>query len=96
MVYGNIVNYKILVDHSDSQLESSDAASTIKRWNNRWVPTEFYDSSGTTSTSEPGEDYPEDSHQSNFDILNFHNQSHGLGKSQGCLCQVSLIFTFFK
>ncbi|XP_011500891.1 PREDICTED: liprin-beta [Ceratosolen solmsi marchali] len=75
----------------NSQSESFDAASTIKHWNNRWTPSELYDSSGTTSTSEPSEDYTEDSPHINFDTLSFHNQTHGFCKSQGCLCQSCLL-----
>ncbi|OXU23679.1 hypothetical protein TSAR_010686 [Trichomalopsis sarcophagae] len=74
---------------SDSQSESSDAASTIKRWDNRWTASELYDSSGTTSTSEPGEDYyPENCHSSTFDV---HNQTNAFCKSQGCICQSCLL-----
>ncbi|XP_031783516.1 liprin-beta-1 isoform X3 [Nasonia vitripennis] len=74
---------------SDCQSESSDAASTIKRWDNRWTASELYDSSGTTSTSEPGEDYyPENCHSSTFDV---HNQTNAFCKSQGCICQSCLL-----
>lgn len=74
-----------------SQSDSSDAASTIKRWNSRWTPSEGYDSSGTSSNSEEGDEYIEDYPQ---------NISAGLSepmitcraayRSQECLCQVDL------
>ncbi|XP_014486474.1 PREDICTED: uncharacterized protein LOC106750559 isoform X2 [Dinoponera quadriceps] len=75
-----------------SQSDSSDAASTIKRWNSRWTPSEGYDSSGTSSNSEEDDEYIEDYPR---DI------SAGLSepaitcraayRSQECLCQACLL-----
>lgn len=46
-----------------SHSDSSDTASTIKRWNSRWTPSEGYDSSDTSSVSEEGgeciDNYPQ-------------------------------------
>ncbi|XP_025162948.1 liprin-beta-2 isoform X3 [Harpegnathos saltator] len=75
-----------------SQSDSSDAASTIKRWNSRWTPSEGYDSSGTSSNSEEGDEYIED-----------YPRGIGVGlseplitcrtayQSQECLCQACLL-----
>lgn len=46
-----------MFDILDSQSDSSDATSTVKRWDCRWTPSEAYDSSGTSTTSEQGEEY---------------------------------------
>ncbi|CAL1684710.1 unnamed protein product [Lasius platythorax] len=68
-----------------SQSDSSDAASTIKLWNSRWTPSEGYDSSGTSSDSDAGdEDYPR-----GFAGPTIACQA--AYRSQECLCQACLL-----
>ncbi|XP_058788608.1 liprin-beta-1 isoform X3 [Phymastichus coffea] len=75
---------------TDAQSESSDAASTVKPYPDGWTNSENYDSSETTSTSEPGEDCStEDCHLSRLNLI--HNQIHCFYKSQNCLCQSCLL-----
>ncbi|XP_015595925.1 liprin-beta-1 isoform X2 [Cephus cinctus] len=76
----------------DSQSDSSDATSTLKRWDCRWTPSEAYDSSGTSSTSEQGEEYAEDYPRGvAIDLPGPPSNSHSACRSQGCLCQACLL-----
>uniref|UniRef100_A0A0C9RNY1 Ppfibp1_0 protein n=1 Tax=Fopius arisanus TaxID=64838 RepID=A0A0C9RNY1_9HYME len=69
--------------------DSSDATSTVKRWDCRWTPSEAYDSDGTSSTSERGytEDYPREMSGD----LPAAPRNHEVCRSQGCLCQNCLL-----
>ncbi|KAI4478044.1 hypothetical protein M0804_012235 [Polistes exclamans] len=72
---------------SDSQSDSSDAASTIKHWDSQWTPSEGYDSS-ETSNSGCGEEYAEDyQHRIGIDPSRFVEDCHSGCRSQTCLCQ---------
>ncbi|XP_020283903.1 liprin-beta-2 isoform X2 [Pseudomyrmex gracilis] len=70
-----------------SQSDSSDAASTIKRWNSRWTPSEGYDSSGSTSSNDYVEDYPRDSGMTSEPTI----ACQATYRSQECLCQTCLL-----
>ncbi|XP_012530529.1 liprin-beta-2 isoform X2 [Monomorium pharaonis] len=74
------------------QSDSSDTASTIKRWNSRWTPSEGYDSSGTSTNSDMGDEYVEDYQQ---DIRANLSEStvacQTAYRSQECLCQACLL-----
>ncbi|XP_032672080.1 uncharacterized protein LOC116844542 isoform X3 [Odontomachus brunneus] len=74
-----------------SQSDSSDAASTIKRWNSRWTPSEGYDSSGTTSNSEEGDEYIEDYPRDIGAGLSEPITCRAAYRSQECLCQACLL-----
>ncbi|XP_029676628.1 liprin-beta-2-like [Formica exsecta] len=67
-----------------SQSDSSDAASTIKLWNSRWTPSEGYDSSGTSSDSDVGDEYVEDYPPG---IARSTIACQTAYRSQECLCQ---------
>ncbi|XP_050460208.1 liprin-beta-2 isoform X3 [Cataglyphis hispanica] len=71
-----------------SQSDSSDAASTIKLWNSRWTPSESYDSSGTSSDSNAGDDYVEDYPPG---ITRPTIACQTAYQSQECLCQACLL-----
>ncbi|KAL0103428.1 hypothetical protein PUN28_017593 [Cardiocondyla obscurior] len=77
-----------------SQSDSSDAASTIKRWNSRWTPSEGYDSSGTSTNSDAGDEYAEDYPRdiridlSKSAIMPDNQTPY---RSQECLCQACLL-----
>ncbi|XP_039312389.1 liprin-beta-2 isoform X2 [Solenopsis invicta] len=72
-----------------SQSDSSDAASTIKRWNSRWTPSEGYDSSGTsTNSDEYVEDYPRDIGANLSEPTVACQTTY---RSQECLCQACLL-----
>ncbi|XP_063989136.1 liprin-beta-1 [Diachasmimorpha longicaudata] len=74
----------------DSPSESSDATSTVKRWDCRWTPSEAYDSDGTSSTSEQG--FTEDYSREMTDGLSVSSiRHHDACRSQGCLCQNCLL-----
>ncbi|XP_012231629.1 liprin-beta-2 isoform X2 [Linepithema humile] len=74
-----------------SQSDSSDAASTIKRWNSRWTPSEGYDSSGTSSISDDYvEDYPRDINGSGLSEP-AAIACEAAYRSQECLCQACLL-----
>lgn len=68
-----------------SQSDSSDAASTIKLWNSSWTPSEGYDSSGTSSDSDAGDEYVEDYPPG---IARTTIACEAAYRSQECLCQV--------
>ncbi|XP_011646044.1 liprin-beta-2 isoform X2 [Pogonomyrmex barbatus] len=68
--------------------DSSDAASTIKRWNSRWTPSEGYDSSGTSTNSDMGDDYVEDYPR---EIRADLSEGQAPYRSQECLCQACLL-----
>ncbi|XP_011861049.1 PREDICTED: liprin-beta-2 isoform X2 [Vollenhovia emeryi] len=71
-----------------SQSDSSDAASTIKRWNSRWTPSEGYDSSGTSTNSDVGDEYVEDIRA---DLSEPTVACQTAYRSQECLCQACLL-----
>ncbi|XP_043269082.1 liprin-beta-2 isoform X2 [Venturia canescens] len=84
--------FHVPMKYIDSQSDSSDAASTIKRWDCRWTPSEAYDSSGTSSTSEQGEEYAEDYPRGvAIELPAPPSDAHGISRSQGCLCQNCLL-----
>ncbi|XP_046429686.1 liprin-beta-1 isoform X2 [Neodiprion fabricii] len=76
----------------DSQSDSSDTTSTMKRNASKETTSDVYDSSATTSTSEPGDEYPE-VYSRNVAIelpgppLDLRNDC----RSQSCLCQNCLM-----
>ncbi|XP_018314834.1 liprin-beta-2 isoform X3 [Mycetomoellerius zeteki] len=75
-----------------SQSDSSDAASTIKRWNSRWTPSEGYDSSGTSTNSDVDDEYVEDySQDSRTDLSEPTIACQTAYRSQECLCQACLL-----
>ncbi|XP_071557857.1 uncharacterized protein Liprin-beta isoform X1 [Temnothorax nylanderi] len=75
-----------------SQSDSSDAASTIKRWNSRWTPSEGYDSSGTSTNSDVGDEYVEDYPRDiRPDLSEPTIACQTAYRSQECLCQACLL-----
>lgn len=75
-----------------SQSDSSDAASTIKRWNSRWTPSEGYDSSGTSTNSDVGDEYVEDYRRdSRTNLSEPAVACQAAYRSQECLCQACLL-----
>jgi len=77
--------------NSGSQSDSSDATSTIKRWNSRWTPSEGYDSSDTSTNSDVGDEYVEDYPQDiRADLSEPAIACRAAYRSQECLCQVDL------
>lgn len=70
---------------ADSQSDSSDTTSTMKRNGSKETTSEVYDSSATSSTSEVGDEYHEE-YQRNVD-LEFPGPPADC-RSQSCLCQV--------
>lgn len=75
-----------------SQSDSSDAASTIKRWNSRWTPSEGYDSSGTSTNSDVGDEYIVDyTRDIRTDLSEPTITCQTAYRSQECLCQACLL-----
>ncbi|XP_024884367.1 liprin-beta-2 isoform X4 [Temnothorax curvispinosus] len=76
-----------------SQSDSSDAASTIKRWNSRWTPSEGYDSSGTSTNSDVGDEYVEDYPRDiRPDLSEPTIACQTAYRSQECLCQYPTVW----
>lgn len=76
--------------NADSQSDSSDTTSTMKRNGCRETTSEVYDSSATSSTPEPGDEYPDNSYPRTvmIELPGPPSDLRSDCRSQGCLCQV--------
>ncbi|XP_012268220.1 liprin-beta-2 isoform X2 [Athalia rosae] len=75
----------------DSHSDSSDTTSTMKRNGSKETTSEVYDSSATSSTSEPGDDYANDYPRTvEIELPGPPSDLRSDCRSQSCLCQSCL------